>query len=176
MAGLLCWKEKRIGIKEVLSVEKDRKEEMNGIERDCVVGRCTSVQHGGQLAAAATMRAGEPVLMAYMRWLCGTCGRITDSLGRTVLHLAASCGQGAVVRWLVRRADAGIDVRDIESGYTALHRSIFYGQIHVAADLIKVSDIDKMVLMELRTDFIQVMHALVRFRFFYLPVALLQIQ
>jgi hypothetical protein len=93
-----------------------------------------------------------------------------------VLHLAASCGQGAVVRWLVRRADAGIAVRDIESGYTALHRSIFYGQIHVAADLIKVSDIDKMVLMELRTDFIQVMHALVRFRFFYLPVALLQIQ
>jgi ankyrin repeat protein len=118
----------------------NKREDMNGIERECVVGRCTSVQHGGQLAAAATMRAGQPLLAAYMRWLCGMCGRVTDSSGRTALHLAASCGHGAVVRWLVRRADAGIDVRDVESGYTALHRSIFYGQIHVAADLIKVSD------------------------------------
>lgn len=133
----------------MLGIAQDRKEEMNVIERECVVGRCTSVQHGGQLAAAATMRAGGPLLMAYMRWLCGTCGRITDSSGRTVLHLAASCGHGAVVRWLVRRADASIDVRDIESGYTALHRSIFYGQIHVATDLIKVSDTDKMVFMKL---------------------------
>jgi len=113
---------------------------MNAIECECVVGRCTSVQHGGQLAAAATMRAGQPLLAAYMRWLCGTCGRAADSLGRTVLHLATSCGHGAVVRWLVRRADAVIDMRDMESGYTALHRSIFYGQIHVAVDLIKVSD------------------------------------
>lgn len=113
---------------------------MSAIECDCVVGRCTSVQHGGQLAAAATMRAGQPMLAAYMRWLCGTCGRAADSSGRTVLHLAASCGHGAVVRWLVRRADAIIDMRDMESGYTALHRSIFYGQIHVAVDLIKVSD------------------------------------
>jgi hypothetical protein len=63
-----------------------------------------------------------------------------------VLHLAASCGHGAVVRWLVRRADAGIDVRDVESGYTGLHRSIFYGQIHVATDLIKVSDTKTMIL------------------------------
>jgi len=97
------------------------------------------VQHGGQLAAVATMRAREPLLAAYMRWLCGACGRVNDSSGRTVLHMAASCGHAAIARWLVRQADAGIDVRDMESGYTALHRSIFYGQIHVAADLIKVS-------------------------------------
>lgn len=129
----------------MLGVAQYKREEMNGIERECVVGRCMSVQHGGQLVAAATMRAGERLLTAYIRWLCGTCGRVMDSSGRTVLHLAASCGHGAVVRWLVQRADAGIDVRDIESGYTALHRSIFYGQIHVASDLIKVSDTNKMI-------------------------------
>ncbi|KAJ9579143.1 hypothetical protein L9F63_024751 [Diploptera punctata] len=111
---------------------------MNATEHECVVGRCTSVQHGRQLAAAATTRVSEAHLAAYMRWLCGTCGRVTDSSGRTALHLAASCGHRAVVRWLIRRADAGIDIRDVESGYTALHRSIFYGQIHVATDLIKL--------------------------------------
>lgn len=131
---------------------KDKREEMNGTERECIVGRCTSLQHGGQLAAVATMRAEQPLLAAYMRWLCGTCGRATDSAGRTALHLAASCGHGAVVRWLVRCADAGIDVRDIESGYTPLHRSIFYGQIHVAADLIKVSDTNEILIMGLRAD------------------------
>ena len=112
---------------------------MNSTEHDCVLGRCTSVQHGGQLVAAATTRVSGAHLAAYMRWLCGTCGRVTDSAGRTALHVAASCGHRAVAHWLVRRADAGIDVRDLESGYTALHRSIFYGQIHVATDLIKVS-------------------------------------
>ncbi|XP_069705770.1 inhibitor of Bruton tyrosine kinase [Periplaneta americana] len=111
---------------------------MNGTDCDCVVGRCSSVQHGGQLAAVASMRAEESQLAAYMRWLCGTCGRVIDSAGRTALHLTASCGHDAVVRWLLRRADANIDVRDAESGYTALHRSIFYGQIHVAANLIKL--------------------------------------
>lgn len=111
---------------------------MNGTECDCVVGRCTSVQHGSQLVAVASMRAEEPQLAAYMRWLCGTCGRVVDATGRTALHLAATCGHDAVVRWLLRQADANIDVRDAESGYTALHRSIFYGQIHVAANLIKL--------------------------------------
>lgn len=125
---------------------------MNEIERECIEGRCTSLQHGGQLAAVATVRAEQPLLAAYMRWLCGTCGRATDSSGRMALHLAASCGHGAVVRWLVRRADASIDVRDTESGYTALHRSIFYGQIHVATDLIKVSGTDKILIMGLRVD------------------------
>jgi ankyrin repeat protein len=95
-----------------------------------------------------------------MRWLCGTCGRVTDSSGRTALHLAASCGHGAVVRWLFRRADAAIDVRDVESDYTALHRSIFYGQIHVAVDLIKVSDTNEILIMGLRPDQFQEMYVL----------------
>jgi ankyrin repeat protein len=93
---------------------------------------------------------------------------VTDSSGRTALHLAASCGHGAVVRWLVRRAHAGIDVRDIESGYTALHRSIFYGQIHVAADLIKVGNINKILIMGLRADHFQEMYILTRMTFLYL--------
>ncbi|XP_063243097.1 inhibitor of Bruton tyrosine kinase [Bacillus rossius redtenbacheri] len=107
-------------------------------ERDCTQ-RCCSRQHGDSLVAAASKR-GTPdaQLASFARWLCGNCGRAVDRSGRTMLHLAASCGRAGVARWLVRSKDASVNARDLESGYTPLHRSIFYGQIHVAAALMKL--------------------------------------
>lgn len=59
--------------------------------------------------------------------------------GRTALHMAASRGRNGLMEWLVRHSsDAFINARDRESGYTSLHRSIFYGQIHSAVTLMKL--------------------------------------
>lgn len=52
--------------------------------------------------------------------------------------MAASRGRNGLMKWLMHHSsDAFINARDRESGYTPLHRSIFYGQIHSAVALIK---------------------------------------
>ena len=61
-----------------------------------------------------------------------------DELGRTALHFAASCGKSDILEWLVK--DHGVDVgaKDLESGWTALHRSVFYGNLDCAVKLLEV--------------------------------------
>ena len=63
----------------------------------------------------------------------------TDECRRTALHMAASCGKGDILEWLVK--DHGVDVgaKDLESGWTALHRSFFYGYLDCAVKLLQVS-------------------------------------
>ena len=46
-----------------------------------------------------------------------------DVAGRTVLHVAASCGHHELVDWLLHRRKAQIDVMDKESSWTSLPRS-----------------------------------------------------
>lgn len=59
--------------------------------------------------------------------------------GRTALHMSASRGRNRLMEWLVRHSsEAFINARDRESGYTPLHRSVFYGQIHAAVALLKI--------------------------------------
>ncbi|XP_066994710.2 inhibitor of Bruton tyrosine kinase [Anabrus simplex] len=101
--------------------------------------RCRSRQHGAALASVLTLRGiRASALIAYLKWLCGNCGQVADLYGRTALHSAASCGWREIVHWLVKHGDANVNARDMESGYTPLHRSIFYGQIHVAASLMQL--------------------------------------
>jgi ankyrin repeat protein len=99
--------------------------------------RCRSQQHGAAICAAI-LRGSEEEAVAYMRWLCANCAQVTDNWGRTALHVAASKGRRRVVEWLVKHRDAVLNARDQESGYTPLHRSLFYGQIDVAISLLKV--------------------------------------
>lgn len=109
------------------------------IERDCQE-HCRSVQHG--YLACAAMTHGREVtdeeLLAFLHWLCSNAGNITDLFGRTPLHIAASCGRKNIVSWLLNHTNANINYRDFESGYTALHRSIFYGHLHVGVALTQV--------------------------------------
>ncbi|KAG9084394.1 hypothetical protein FRC06_004100, partial [Ceratobasidium sp. 370] len=70
-----------------------------------------------------------------------------DALGRTVLHLA--CADVAPValeftRALLALPSAQIDVnaQDIESGWTALHRALYAGNLPAAILLLVRSDID----------------------------------
>lgn len=106
--------------------------------KDCTE-HCTSQQHGDYLGAAVTLR--EPTdreLASFFSLMCGNVGCATDSFGRTLLHLAASVGRRDLVQWLVQKCEANINVQDRESGYTSLHRSIFYGHLNVAVILIQV--------------------------------------
>lgn len=43
-----------------------------------------------------------------------------------------------VVEWLLQHEGVNIQAKEPISGYTALHRSIFYGQLNVARTLIQV--------------------------------------
>ncbi|XP_066249133.1 inhibitor of Bruton tyrosine kinase [Euwallacea similis] len=105
---------------------------------DCT-SRCQSSQHGDSITAAITKRSvTDSDLSSYLTYTCCCCESVKDSVGRTALHVAAACGRSNLVSWLVNNRHANINMKDKESGYTALHRSIFYGKIETAVELIKL--------------------------------------
>ncbi|XP_076307674.1 LOW QUALITY PROTEIN: inhibitor of Bruton tyrosine kinase [Tachypleus tridentatus] len=120
---------------------------------DCV-SRCRSNTHGAQLVAA-TIRGTTAEVQAYYRWLCHNFTLAMDCWGRTALHVAASCGKWEVVEWLINKCHSELDVRDKESGWTALHRSLFYGQLSAARILwrsgasLRITDHEGLIPMEL---------------------------
>lgn len=69
--------------------------------------------------------------------LCCASLRLADENGRTALHLAASCGHYDVVQWLLEEGHADLANKDAESGHTALHRALFYGQLVCARLLLQ---------------------------------------
>lgn len=112
---------------------------MNYKEIATCTDKCKFVQHGDIITAAITKRSiSDRDLCSFLNFTCVCCESILDSGGRTALHMAASCGRTELVQWLVRNRHADINARDKESGLTALHRSIFYGKIDVAIELIKM--------------------------------------
>lgn len=103
-------------------------------EPDCTSGCCSRLH--GSLITAAIIRGTEAQAIAYMKNLCHRCCFVMDETGKTALHTAASCGRRKVVKWLLSQG-VPLNQRDWESGYTPLHRALFYGQIHVACALIQ---------------------------------------
>lgn len=65
-------------------------------------------------------------------------GKIHDAMGRTPLHMAASCGRSELCEWLIFVAGANINCKDWESGYTPLQRAIFHGHIRTAVRLMQI--------------------------------------
>ncbi|KAF2882129.1 hypothetical protein ILUMI_24051 [Ignelater luminosus] len=107
-------------------------------ERECV-DRCRCKEHGELVCAALTKRQVlDSDLCGYLHHVCCSCESVKDEMGRTALHVAASCGRMDVVKWLIQMKHANINAKDNESGYTPLHRSIFYGKVNVAVYLIKL--------------------------------------
>lgn len=104
---------------------------------DCTP-KCRSMRHADEVVAALT-RGSEGRLRAFLNAHCHNAATLRDAFGRTALHLAASLGKRALLEWLLERKSADLMVKDKESGWTALHRSVFYGHIHCLMSLIKVS-------------------------------------
>ncbi|XP_068698933.1 inhibitor of Bruton tyrosine kinase-like isoform X2 [Montipora foliosa] len=79
--------------------------------------------------------------------LCSNFALVKDQCGRTALHLAASCGKCDILEWLVTEHAADLNSKDEESGWTSLHRSVFYGHLDCAVRLIQcgadLSSLDK---------------------------------
>ncbi|CAN9514113.1 unnamed protein product [Ophioblennius macclurei] len=102
---------------------------------DCTP-KCRSQQHADQVIAALT-RGSEGQLHAFLTSHCHNATALRDAFGRTALHLSASLGKKALMEWLLEGKNADLMVKDKESGWTALHRSAFYGQIHCLISLVK---------------------------------------
>ncbi|XP_057690335.1 inhibitor of Bruton tyrosine kinase isoform X2 [Corythoichthys intestinalis] len=102
---------------------------------DCTP-KCRSMQHANEVVAAITS-GSERQLRAFLTSHCHNAAILRDEFGRTALHLAASLGKKALLEWLLESKNADLSVKDKESGWTALHRSVFYGQIHCLISLVK---------------------------------------
>ncbi len=66
-----------------------------------------------------------------------------------VLHLAASAPTQTGYTFfsiLLRKPHISVNLQDYESGYTALHRALFVGNIRAARDLLARHDIDASIV------------------------------
>ncbi|ELT94596.1 hypothetical protein CAPTEDRAFT_128118, partial [Capitella teleta] len=104
------------------------------LERECGP-KCRSKQHALQMNASVTK--GSFLQCQIFFSTCYNVTNNTDTQGRNVLHLAASCGQHVLMKWLIEGKKMDVNARDLEHGWTALHRSLFYGQLAAARLLIQ---------------------------------------
>ncbi|XP_066558364.1 inhibitor of Bruton tyrosine kinase [Amia ocellicauda] len=102
---------------------------------DCTA-KCRSIQHAQDIISALT-KGTEGQLRAFLSAHCHNAATLKDDFGRTALHFAASLGKKGLVDWLLALKGADLGVKDKESGWTALHRSVFYGHIHCLMSLVK---------------------------------------
>ncbi|KPJ10509.1 Inhibitor of Bruton tyrosine kinase [Papilio machaon] len=109
------------------------------VDVDCT-RRCRSKSHGQALTSAITKRSvNDESLASFIKATCANFTKAFDFEGRTALHMTASRGRNKLMEWLFRHSmEAFANARDRESGYTPLHRSIFYGQIHSTVALMKL--------------------------------------
>ncbi|KAE8603105.1 hypothetical protein XENTR_v10014218 [Xenopus tropicalis] len=98
--------------------------------------RCRSLQHALDVISVVT-RGSEQQIKIFLSSYCCNATTLKDTFGRNVTHIAASCGKKNVLDWLVTEKGVDLSVKDKESGWTALHRSIFYGHIDCALSLLK---------------------------------------
>ena len=99
--------------------------------------KCRSKKDAQNLiASVCRSKDVDSLLYIATQGICKNPGRVTDQFGRSLIHLAASVGKPLVLEWLVKFKNGQINSKDFESGYSALHRAIFHGQIHVAKLLV----------------------------------------
>lgn len=112
------------------------KARMNLAAPQCTT-KCRSREHAEDVVAAVT-RGSEGQLRLFLSLHCHNAATLRDHFGRTALHMAASMGKKTLLEWLLEMKNSDLTAKDKESGWTALHRSAFYGQIHCLIPLVKV--------------------------------------
>jgi len=105
-------------------------------DMDCTV-HCTSTQHASELITAVS-KVDSPWQAALFISRCHNFGLVSDDLGRTVLHVASSCCCPLSVVKLLVKHGSSLSAQDTESGWTVLHRALFYGQLAAARLFIAV--------------------------------------
>ncbi|XP_040595587.1 inhibitor of Bruton tyrosine kinase isoform X2 [Mesocricetus auratus] len=107
---------------------------MDSATPDCT-SKCRSLKHALDVLSVVT-KGSENQIKAFLSSHCHNAATVKDAFGRNALHLVSSCGKKGVLDWLIEK---GVDllVKDKESGWTALHRSIFYGHIDCTWSLLK---------------------------------------
>ncbi|XP_010190030.1 PREDICTED: inhibitor of Bruton tyrosine kinase isoform X3 [Mesitornis unicolor] len=108
---------------------------MSAFMPDCT-SKCRSLQHALDVISVVT-RGSEGQIKAFLSSYCYNAATIKDAFGRNVIHLASSCGKKGVLDWLAETKGVDLLAKDKESGWTALHRSIFYGYIDCVLSLLK---------------------------------------
>ncbi|XP_054249200.1 inhibitor of Bruton tyrosine kinase [Indicator indicator] len=108
---------------------------MSSLLPDCT-SKCRSLQHALDVISVVT-RGSEGQIKAFLSSYCYNAATIKDAFGRNVIHLASSCGKKGVLDWLAETKGVDLLAKDEESGWTALHRSIFYGYIDCVLSLLK---------------------------------------
>ncbi|KAM9383444.1 inhibitor of Bruton tyrosine kinase isoform 2-T2 [Phaethornis superciliosus] len=108
---------------------------MSSFMPDCT-SKCRSLQHALDVISVVT-RGSEGQIKAFLSSYCYNAATIKDAFGRNVIHLASSCGKKGVLDWLAETKGVDLLAKDKESGWTALHRSIFYGYIDCVLSLLK---------------------------------------
>ncbi|XP_032713889.1 inhibitor of Bruton tyrosine kinase isoform X3 [Lontra canadensis] len=107
---------------------------MNSSIPDCT-SKCRSLKHALDVLSVVT-KGNENQIKAFLSSYCYNAATIKDAFGRNALHLVSSCGKKGVLDWLIEKG-VDLSVKDKESGWTALHRSIFYGHIDCVWSLLK---------------------------------------
>lgn len=98
---------------------------------------CASPTHAGVILTSVAL--GNLRLLQHCSNLCSNAWRISDGFGRSPLHVAASRGHTHITEWLIARKKVAVDTVDKESGWSALHRSVYFGELGTAVSLVKVS-------------------------------------
>ena len=128
---------------------------------DCTQ-QCKSRIHGDLISCVLTKKdIEEEELCSYINQICYCCESVRDNDGRTALHVAASVGKTKVVKWLLQRKHININAKDYESGYTALHRSLYYGRIDTATTLLQAGIIILYVIKFLYVTYLNIVTQLV---------------
>lgn len=96
---------------------------------DCTK-KCKNTIHGIKITSAITKRGiTDESLAAYIAKTCRNFVDVLDEEGRSGLHLVVSVGNRYdICNWLLKNG-ANLNLKDRESGHSALARAIYYGNV-----------------------------------------------
>lgn len=107
--------------------------------KDCS-HKCVSKKHADELTRAIIEGFNFEEQVIPLLQTCHNVSSNKDSMGRTALQVAATYGRVKILSWLLSHdLQPQIHAKDDESGYSALHRAFFYGQLQAARILLKNS-------------------------------------
>ena len=112
---------------------------------ECTI-KCHSAQHASYVLSAITKSdEDEERILNFLQMACANVCVNKDLDGRFAVHIAASLGKIKILNWLLSN-QAQINAKDQESGYSPLHRAVFFGQLravrHLVDRLANISQLD----------------------------------